>query len=267
MPLFRFFASLFLLSGAGYIGWRALRTLGQGSVLIVTVPFWFTEFFSLALGFIFVMGLWRMIARPKRWGAAGRWAESCNERCSRLSSVRAVLWLQGLRALAQAALGLMPPGSPAPCLLAGCCPRCSTSWTSPRWTCWWCATTSPSRWAAGRWLGSWLWCLLGAMSSAGCSSWWSWVFPASTALPPAQIVEPTVIAALNMTYPESKLTVHVLDDGKRPDVMIMVNRLRSQCRWVQAAGGERAAWIPPARPPACLPGWSGAAGSIDLRSF
>jgi cellulose synthase (UDP-forming) len=47
---------------------------------------------------------------------------------------------------------------------------------------------------------------------------------------PAQVIEPTVIAALNMTYPSSKLTVHVLDDGRRAEVMTMVNRLRSQCR-------------------------------------
>jgi hypothetical protein len=38
-----------------------------------------------------------------------------------------------------------------------------------------------------------------------------------------------VIAALNMSYPESKLTVHVLDDGRRPDVNLMVNRMRAQC--------------------------------------
>jgi hypothetical protein len=67
VPLFRLFGALFLLSAAGYIAWRALRTLGQGHVLIVTVPFWFAEFFSLALACIFVMGLWRMIERPSRW--------------------------------------------------------------------------------------------------------------------------------------------------------------------------------------------------------
>jgi hypothetical protein len=44
------------------------------------------------------------------------------------------------------------------------------------------------------------------------------------------VVEPTVIAALNMTYPGAKLTVHVLDDGRKPEVLSMVNRLRDQCQ-------------------------------------
>jgi hypothetical protein len=43
-------------------------------------------------------------------------------------------------------------------------------------------------------------------------------------------MEPTVIAALNMIYPGAKLVVHVLDDGRRPDVLAMVNKLRTQCQ-------------------------------------
>jgi hypothetical protein len=69
VPLFRFLASLFLLAGAAYIAWRAVRTLGQGYVLIATVPFWIAEFGSLLLGCVFIMGLWRMIERPQRWAS------------------------------------------------------------------------------------------------------------------------------------------------------------------------------------------------------
>jgi cellulose synthase/poly-beta-1,6-N-acetylglucosamine synthase-like glycosyltransferase len=49
-------------------------------------------------------------------------------------------------------------------------------------------------------------------------------------LPAAQVIEPTVVAALNIDYPGPKLTVHVLDDGRRPEVITMVNRLRAQCK-------------------------------------
>jgi cellulose synthase (UDP-forming) len=45
-----------------------------------------------------------------------------------------------------------------------------------------------------------------------------------------QVIEPTVIAALNMYYPGTKLSVHVLDDGKRQDIRHMVERLRAQCK-------------------------------------
>jgi hypothetical protein len=50
--------------------------------------------------------------------------------------------------------------------------------------------------------------------------------------PPTQVIEPTVIAALNMNYPGSKLTVHVLDDGNRAEVYKLARRLDFQCRWV-----------------------------------
>ena len=57
-------------------------------------------------------------------------------------------------------------------------------------------------------------------------------------------VEPTAIAALNMNWPGSKLTVHVLDDGKRPEMAQVVRRLAAQCRYMQAGGGRCAcfAW-------------------------
>ena len=42
------------------------------------------------------------------------------------------------------------------------------------------------------------------------------------------VLEPTVIAALNMNWPGEKLTVHVLDDGAGKDVLKMVRRLRYQ---------------------------------------
>lgn len=54
-------------------------------------------------------------------------------------------------------------------------------------------------------------------------------------------VEPTAIAALNMNWPGSKLTVHVLDDGKRPEMAQLVRRLAAQCRYMQVGGGHSAA--------------------------
>ncbi len=42
------------------------------------------------------------------------------------------------------------------------------------------------------------------------------------------VLEPTVIAALNMNWPGDKLTVHILDDGAGKDVLKMVRRLRYQ---------------------------------------
>jgi hypothetical protein len=50
--------------------------------------------------------------------------------------------------------------------------------------------------------------------------------------PCCQVIEPTVIAALNMYYPCAKLAVHVLDDGRMEDTSEMVGRLRAQCRQV-----------------------------------
>lgn len=48
---------------------------------------------------------------------------------------------------------------------------------------------------------------------------------------PVEVVEPTVVAALNMNYPGAKLVVHVLDDGGRWEVGKMARRLGYQCRW------------------------------------
>ena len=53
---------------------------------------------------------------------------------------------------------------------------------------------------------------------------------------PVEVVEPTVVAALNMNYPGAKLAVHVLDDGCRREVAKMARRLSYQCRWVAAGG-------------------------------
>ncbi len=47
---------------------------------------------------------------------------------------------------------------------------------------------------------------------------------------PVEVIEPTVIAALNVYYPGAKLAVHVLDDGRRQDIKDMVQRLRAQCK-------------------------------------
>ena len=47
---------------------------------------------------------------------------------------------------------------------------------------------------------------------------------------PVEVIEPTVIAALNMNYPGQRLKVHVLDDGNKAAVKDMVKRLQYQCR-------------------------------------
>jgi hypothetical protein len=47
---------------------------------------------------------------------------------------------------------------------------------------------------------------------------------------PCEVLEPTIIAAINMNYPGAKLTVHVLDDGCRAPVYKMVKRLQYQCK-------------------------------------
>ena len=61
--------------------------------------------------------------------------------------------------------------------------------------------------------------------------------PARSACPQ---VEPTAIAALNMNWPGKKLTVHVLDDGKRPAMARLVRRLAFQCRYMQVGGAQLA---------------------------
>lgn len=48
---------------------------------------------------------------------------------------------------------------------------------------------------------------------------------------PPEVVEATVIAALNLNYPGSRLSVHVLDDGNSPALKDMITRLQFQARW------------------------------------
>lgn len=52
---------------------------------------------------------------------------------------------------------------------------------------------------------------------------------------PVEIVEPTVIAAVNMNYPGAKLHVHVLDDNKSAPMAAMVSKLQCQMRSVNNA--------------------------------
>ncbi len=53
---------------------------------------------------------------------------------------------------------------------------------------------------------------------------------AHTLAEPVEVIEPTVIAAMNMNYPGAKLTINILDDGKKPAVAKMVRRLQFQAR-------------------------------------
>jgi cellulose synthase (UDP-forming) len=57
---------------------------------------------------------------------------------------------------------------------------------------------------------------------------------------PVAVIEPTVMAALNMNYPGAKLTVHVLDDGRKPEVYKMARRMDYQCRWSGRSAAGRA---------------------------
>lgn len=62
--------------------------------------------------------------------------------------------------------------------------------------------------------------------------------PPAAAVPatePCDVVEPTVIAALNMNYPGAKMTIHVLDDGRRPEMEALVRKLNFQARYVLLA--------------------------------
>lgn len=52
--------------------------------------------------------------------------------------------------------------------------------------------------------------------------------PSALSAEPVSVVEPTVIAALNMTWPGSRLAVHVLDDGGRAEVAEMVQKNKFQ---------------------------------------
>lgn len=48
---------------------------------------------------------------------------------------------------------------------------------------------------------------------------------------PANVIEPTAIAALNLNYPADKLTVYVLDDGKREEVRNLALKLDFQLQF------------------------------------
>ncbi|KAL4421860.1 hypothetical protein ABPG77_001342 [Micractinium sp. CCAP 211/92] len=50
---------------------------------------------------------------------------------------------------------------------------------------------------------------------------------------PCDIVEPTAVAALNMNWPGTKLTVHILDDSNRPEMARLVRRLAFQCKYMR----------------------------------
>lgn len=47
---------------------------------------------------------------------------------------------------------------------------------------------------------------------------------------PPEVVEATVIAALNLNYPGSRLAVHILDDGNNPALKDLVTRLQFQAQ-------------------------------------
>jgi hypothetical protein len=64
--VYRIIAGLSQVAAVIYILWRALRSLGEGKILYITVPIWLAEFLSLVLGAVFVMGLWYVIERPPR---------------------------------------------------------------------------------------------------------------------------------------------------------------------------------------------------------
>lgn len=50
---------------------------------------------------------------------------------------------------------------------------------------------------------------------------------------PFDVVEATVVAALNMNYPGEKLTVCVLDDGGRPDLHDHIKKMRVQLKYME----------------------------------
>jgi hypothetical protein len=51
---------------AGYIVWRALRTLNPGWSYFFSVPIWACEFAGFVLSNVFVMSLWNQIVRSPR---------------------------------------------------------------------------------------------------------------------------------------------------------------------------------------------------------
>eukprot|EP00775_Hariotina_reticulata_P010775 gene10775-10931_t len=135
---FRALAVLAQAAMAGYIVWRALRTLNPGWSYFFSIPYWLCEFAGFVLSNAFVISLWNQIDRPRR----------------RIADM------------------LAPSQLPAVDVYI--------------------ATYSE----------------------------------------PVKVLEPTVVAALNMNYPGSKLSVHILDDGRRPEVAAMARRLRFQARYM-----------------------------------
>jgi hypothetical protein len=54
------------LAMAGYIVWRALRTLNPGWSYAISVPIWCCEFAGFLLSNVFIMSLWNQIVRAPR---------------------------------------------------------------------------------------------------------------------------------------------------------------------------------------------------------
>jgi hypothetical protein len=54
------------LAMAGYIVWRALRTLNPGWSYLFSVPIWCCEFAGFVLSNAFIMSLWNQIVRAPR---------------------------------------------------------------------------------------------------------------------------------------------------------------------------------------------------------
>ncbi|KAF6262258.1 hypothetical protein COO60DRAFT_1677084 [Scenedesmus sp. NREL 46B-D3] len=123
---------------AGYIVWRALRTLNPGWSYLFSVPIWCCEFAGFVLSNAFILSLWNQIVRSPR----------------KLEQM------------------LEPEDMPGVDIFV------------------------------------------------------------PTYSEPVEVIEPTVIAALNMNYPGSRMTVHVLDDGARPEVAAMISRLRFQLTYM-----------------------------------
>eukprot|EP00882_Tetradesmus_deserticola_P019820 GHRQ01021360.1.p1 GENE.GHRQ01021360.1~~GHRQ01021360.1.p1 ORF type:complete len:136 (-),score=15.04 GHRQ01021360.1:387-794(-) len=61
------------------------------------------------------------------------------------------------------------------------------------------------------------WCLSIVQPCAVLYFHAAWLLHTLLCAEPVEVIEPTVIAALNMTYPGCRLNVVVLDDGARPE--------------------------------------------------
>lgn len=65
--VFRVLATLTQLTLIVYIFWRALRTLTPGWDYFYSIPIFLIELVFYPFSFIFILGLWYSIDRPKRW--------------------------------------------------------------------------------------------------------------------------------------------------------------------------------------------------------